>query len=144
MRLTVFTDYALRTLTYVALDRAELSTISDMSRAYGISRNHLMKVVRKLGALGYLTTVRGKHGGVKLSKAPEEINIADVVGDCEGSPELVECFRPNGGCAIEAACVLRSVLYDAHDAFMAELGRYSLRDLIEPQRKLRQLLDLSS
>lgn len=141
MRLTVYTDYALRVLIYAALKRPEVATINEIAQSYRISRNHLMKVVHHLGILGYLETVRGKGGGIRLAKAPSKINLAEVIRNTEEDLALVECFQPGPPrCCIQSECVLRAALRTALDAFLKVLNRYTLSHLIRPNRALRELL----
>jgi Rrf2 family nitric oxide-sensitive transcriptional repressor len=143
MRLTTYTDYALRVLIYVGL-KAELVTISEISEAYGISRNHLVKIVHDLGSRGYLRTIRGKHGGIRLAKPAMEIKVGELVRVLEEDMRLVQCFDPASpdGCCIEPTCVLRHVLHDALEAFLQELDRYTLADLLRPDRSLARLLTM--
>lgn len=139
MRLTTYTDYALRVLMFVALREDGLSTITEISNAYDISRNHLMKVVHELGVAGYLETLRGKNGGLRLARPADKINIGRVVRECEENTVLVECFQKGGGnCRIEETCVLRNVLRGALNAFFKELDRYTLKDLIKPRKELEK------
>lgn len=140
MRLTTYTDYTLRTLMYLGLRPDRLATIATIARSYGISENHLMKVVHQLGLAGYVETVRGKNGGLRLAKLPEDINVGEVVGRMEPDMELVACFRESGICAIQPSCVLKGALAEALDAFTAVLDRYTLADLIAPRAKLAGLL----
>lgn len=141
MRLTLYTDYSLRVLMYLGLKRDGLATITEISERYGISRNHLMKIVHQLGLLGYIETIRGKGGGLRLAKPPESINLGDVVRRTEEDLALVQCFDSAAPkCRIESACVLRSVLGDALGAFLAVLDQYTLADLIGPRRSLARLL----
>jgi Rrf2 family nitric oxide-sensitive transcriptional repressor len=143
MRLTTYTDYALRVLIYVGL-KAELVTISEISEAYGISRNHLTKIVHDLGSRGYLHTIRGKHGGIRLARPAPEIKVGELVRVLEEDMRLVECFEPVSpdGCRIEQACMLRHVLHGALEVFLQELDRYTLADLLMPDRSLARLLTL--
>ncbi len=143
MRLTQYTDYALRVLMYVGVKGDGLATIAEISAIYGISRNHLMKVVHALGERGYLRTIRGRNGGICLGKPANEIGLGEVVRMTEDDLALAQCFLPagDGSCRIEAACVLRHVLDDALTAFLTELDRYTLADLLEP-RPLARLLAL--
>lgn len=143
MRLTTYTDYALRVLIYVAIRGEELSTISEISESYGISRNHLTKIVHELGTGGYLETVRGKHGGIRLALAPERINIGEVVRYCEQDAILAECYEEGGHCAILKTCVLRQAFDKALKAFQRELNQYSLADLVKPKKQLAQILVFS-
>ena len=143
MRLTTYTDYALRVLMYVGV-KAELATIAEISSAYNISRNHLVKIVHDLGGRGYLQTIRGKHGGITLARPASEIGIGTLVRDLEEDMRLVECFGPpsTDGCCIDAVCVLRHILQGALEAFLQELDRYTLADLLVPDRSLARLLTL--
>ena len=142
MRLTTFTDYCLRVLIYVGIEHDRRVTIDEIAERYHISRNHLMKVVFRLGQLGYLETVRGKGGGFRLCMDPAGINVGRVVRETEEDLQLVECFGAGSLCVIEPACVLRTTLGRALGAFLAELDRTTLADLIGPQRELARLLSL--
>lgn len=147
MQLTTFTDYALRVLMSVGTKGdEELSTIADISEQYGISRNHLIKVVHHLSKTGYLSTSQGKGGGFRLAKPPSDIRIGDVIRDVENHFDLVQCFssRRNGECAIEPACVLKRLLREAMQAFFAVTDEYTLADLVRPRARLRRLLKVSS
>lgn len=140
MRLTLHTDFALRVLIQVALDDDRLTTINDVAKSFGISKNHLMKVVNDLSQKGYLDTVRGRHGGIRLKRPPHAINIGRVVRDMEDPVEVLGCLHRTGFCRIECVCVLRGAVSDATAAFMAVLDGYTLADLIEPRKALAQLL----
>jgi Rrf2 family nitric oxide-sensitive transcriptional repressor len=139
MRLTAFTDYTLRVLIYLGAHRGDvrLVTIGDIAAAYGISQNHLMKVVHHLGQEGYVRTVRGKGGGMRLARPPEQINIGDVVRGAEEDLAVVECFQPgNRKCPIVPVCLLRGGLRRAVGAFFSVLDGYTLADLVKPQSRL--------
>lgn len=140
MQLTRFTDYSLRVLMYLGAHPDRLSTISEVAASYRISANHLMKVVNHLAGVGYIGTLRGKGGGMRLSRAPHLINIGDVVRDCEDSLALVECFdRPDPVCPLQPGCTLKSVLSEARKNFLATLDNYSLQDMLgEHTRALLQ------
>jgi Rrf2 family nitric oxide-sensitive transcriptional repressor len=141
MRLTAFTDYCLRVLMYVGLKDDELATIDEIAERYGINRNHLVKVVFRLGQLGYLDTIRGKRGGVRLARDPTKINLSTLVRETEQDWTMVECFQERGcQCVIEPACVLRKALRQALDAFFATLDGYTLADLLKPSHNLQRLL----
>jgi Rrf2 family nitric oxide-sensitive transcriptional repressor len=143
MRLTAFTDYCLRALIFVALKGDELATIDEIAQRYRINRNHLVKVVFRLSQLGYLRTLRGKGGGIRLADDPAKLNLGKLVRQTERDFSLVECFKERDClCTIEAACVLKSALWKALEAFFAVLDGYTLADLIRPSRSLARLLSL--
>lgn len=144
MRLTVYTDYALRLLMYLAVKDDGLATISDVAASYGISKNHLMKVAHQLGTAGYIETVRGRGGGLRLGRAPREIGLGEIVRHTEPDMALVPCFDPvDGPCTIQPCCVLRNALQKAGQAFLKTLDLYSLDDLVKPRAPLRRLLALT-
>ena len=121
MRLTAFSDYTLRTLIYLALRPNELCTIDEIATAYGISGNHLMKVVQQAAQAGEVQTMRGQHGGLRLARAPETINVGTVLRRTEPDLNLAPCFGPDNECCIQPACVLQSALREALAAFLAVL-----------------------
>ena len=142
MRLTIFTDYSLRVLIYLGARRADarLSTIGDIAAAYRISGNHLRKVVHHLAQEGYIETSRGKGGGMRLARPPEEINVGTVVRGTEEDFALVECFEAgNRNCPIAPVCVLAAALDRALRAFFRELDGQTLADLLQPQAKLDRI-----
>lgn len=143
MRLTLFTDYTLRTLIYLAVRPERLVTINDIAEAYGISTNHLMKVVHQLATAGDVTTVRGQHGGLRLARPPSEINIGAVVRRTEADFALVPCFGSDSGCVIQPDCILAGVLDEAMRAFLAVLDRQTLADLLVPHVALREKLRIA-
>ena len=143
MRLTLHTDYALRVLMHVGVKGDTLSTIPEIVEHFDISRGHVMKVVHHLGQLGYLETIRGKGGGLRLARKPSQINVGAVVRDMEEELAVLGCLQGSEGyCRIEQSCVLRSALRDATNAFLAALDRYTLADLIKPRRLLTRSLGL--
>jgi Rrf2 family transcriptional regulator, nitric oxide-sensitive transcriptional repressor len=144
MRLTTFTDYSLRTLIYLALRPDRLATITDIAETYGISANHLMKVVQQLAQGGDIVTLRGQHGGLRLARPAREINIGAVVRRCEPDMTMAACFIGPGQCAIQPACGLTGVLTEALGAFLAVLDRYSLADLIRERDRLGALLGMDT
>jgi Rrf2 family transcriptional regulator, nitric oxide-sensitive transcriptional repressor len=144
MRLTVYTDYALRVLMYLALKDDKLATIAEISKSYGISTNHLMKVAHQLGVAGYVETVRGRGGGLRLARRIEAIGIGEVVRFTEPDMAIVSCLKPiDAPCAIRPACVLRQALQKSRDAFMGVLDDYTLSDLVQPRSRLIGLLAVS-
>lgn len=144
MRLTVYTDYALRLLMYLALKDDGLATIEEIAESYGISKNHLMKVTHQLGVGGYIETVRGRRGGLRLAKPAQEIGLGDVVRYTEPDFAIVMCLEPvDADCAVLPHCVLRRALERARDAFMKILDEYTLGDLVKPRSALRDLLAIA-
>lgn len=145
MHLTLHTDYALRVLMFVGVKGDALSTIGEIVEQFDISRGHVMKVVHRLGQKGYLETIRGKNGGIRLARKPGQINVGAVVRDMEEELDVLGCLE--GGeeyCRIQRCCVLRSALRDATNAFLATLDRYTLEDLSRPRRALARLLGLEA
>lgn len=142
MRLTVYTDYALRVLMYLAVHVEPKPTIGQIARAYGISRNHLMKVTYELGVAGFIETVRGNKGGLRLKRPAAEIGLGEVIRHTEPDLDLVPCFAQAGSdcCAISPACRLRGALNQARSAFMEVLDSYTLDDLVANGEALRALL----
>lgn len=144
MRLTTFTDYALRVLIYLGAAPEGFATIEQIAGGYGISANHLMKVVHRLGQMGCVATVRGKGGGLRLARAPESINVGEVVRRTEDGFKIVECFEQGtSDCAIAPSCVLKRALHEALDAFLGALDRYTLADLLKPRKPLAQVLRIA-
>lgn len=132
MRLTQWTDYGLRVLMYCAAQqgRASAPTIAEIATAHGISRSHLMKVVMKLSALGWLETTRGRGGGLRLMQPAEQIGVGQVVRQLEEDFRLVECFDlANNGCRLEPQCRLKGALQQALQAYMQVLDGLRLSDL---------------
>ncbi len=135
MRLTTYTDYGLRTLTYLALHPGG-STVREIAEVYGISRNHLVKVVHQLVQEGFVDAARGRSGGIRLAHPPKDIVVGDVVRRMEDDMRLVECFDTAGSCAIQPACVLKSALREALESFLRVLDSYTLADLSQPADRL--------
>ncbi len=130
MRLTLYTDYSLRVLLYLAYNKDKTVTISELADFYKVSRNHLVKVVHELGLNGYILTSRGKHGGIKLARAPEDIVIGQVVRTTEPDFDLLECFNEKADqCVITNVCNLKSVLFNARSNFLSDLDKYTLADV---------------
>jgi Rrf2 family nitric oxide-sensitive transcriptional repressor len=134
MRLTTFSDYALRVLMYAAAAGDRLITIEETAKVYNISRAHLMKVVNILTRTGYLKGVRGRSGGFTLAKPPEAINLGAVVRATEPDFALVECFATGNHCIITKRCQLPDVLNEALNAFVDTLHRYTLADIMLTRR----------
>lgn len=130
MQLTQFSDYSLRVLIYLArIPETSQATISEIAEYHKISRNHLVKVVNKLAATGFVQTLRGKGGGLKLGRPAHTIGIGEVVRITETNMDLVECFDPKSNqCCIAKGCALKSELYEARRAFMQVLDKYTLEE----------------
>ncbi|KPJ91671.1 MAG: hypothetical protein AMJ53_11095 [Gammaproteobacteria bacterium SG8_11] len=140
MQLTVHTDYALRVLIYLSIRPENIVTIDEITEFYEISRNHLVKVVHNLSSKGFISTSRGKHGGMQLSRPPEEISIGDVVRQIEANFDIVECFNPDSKkCRVVPICNLKSVLQQANENFLKFLEQYSLADAVKPNSQLHRL-----
>ena len=141
MQLTLYTDYSLRVLLYLGLNPKRMATITDIAGSYGISRNHLVKVVHNLALQGFINTTRGRGGGITLARPPAEINVGDVVRHTEMNFHLVECFdKERNTCPITAACFLKRALYEAQQAFITVLDRYTLADVLDNRDWLSAVL----
>ena len=169
MRLTNYSDYALRSLIYLAVrpDPSLLANISDIADSYGISKSHLTKIIYQLGQLGYIESVRGKNGGIRLARAPKDINLGVLIKQIEPDFNLVECFvvpvtgndseqdahqtdlpvtfieekhNKSLGCVISPVCHLKSVFFEALTAFINVLERYTLADILSNEDELATLL----
>ncbi len=143
MQLTLYTDYSLRVLIYLGIRPQYQATITEIAESYNISRNHLVKVVHNLGSLGYITTVRGRGGGMLLAHAPEDINIGEVVRKTEPNFDLVECFdKENNTCPISPCCALIKGLKVARRAFLDVLDGFTLADAVANREELAGFLDI--
>ncbi|KTC65983.1 DNA-binding transcriptional regulator (plasmid) [Legionella adelaidensis] len=142
MQLTQFTDYSLRALIYIALQK-ETCTIKDITEAYGISNNHMIKIIHNLSKLGLIKTIRGKNGGILMAVPPEMINIGGLIKQLEPHFDLVPCFnKEKANCCIAAVCKLKGVLYEAKAAFMEVLERYTLMDVLHNKNELSVFLNI--
>ncbi len=135
MKLTRYTDYAMRVLIHLGSSDDRLSSIAEIARAYDISQNHLMKVVQDLGRAGFVETVRGRSGGIRLGRAPTDIPLGKLVRHTEAGFDLVDCST----CKIAPACTLPRVLAEATRAFLGVLDQYTLADLLDHKLDLRRL-----
>lgn len=133
MHITRYTDYSLRVLMYLAVQGDRLATIQEIADSYEISKNHLMKVVHQLNKKGYIETVRGKKGGMRLHMAPEEINVGILVRETEHDLSIVECHSSKNACKISPVCGLQPVFKEALQAFLAVLDKYTLKDVMKDQ-----------
>lgn len=142
MRLTAFTDYALRALMRLASEPDRTFTTDEIARELDISRNHLTKVVRKLAEGGFIATRRGAGGGFRLARPPEEITLGEVVMLLEARHALVECFRADGGsCVLTPRCRLKTKFALAVRAFITELDRATLAECAYPEGRVQSPAD---
>ena len=142
MRLSLFSDYALRVMMFAALKEAPFS-LTEAAEAYGVSRHHLVKVVNHLAKLGYLETRRGRGGGIALALPADEVRLGQLVRRTETQTALVECFdKVRNTCPIDGACRLKGLLAGAAESFYASLDRHTLADLVAgaPRARLRRTL----
>ena len=130
MRLTTLTDYALRLLMYLAQRPERLCTIAEVAGSYGVSEAHMMKVTHQLGLAGWIETVRGKGGGMRLAHAPQDISLGAVVRSIEPDFFMVECFSTRNACVLTDNCKLTGVIEGALQSFMDHLNRSSLADIL--------------
>lgn len=133
MQLTRYTDYGFRILIYLALlPKDSLAHISDISETYDLSKNHVNKIVHQLGREQIIETKRGKNGGFKLAKKPEDINIGKTLLLLESTLNIIDCQSPY--CAILPACRLKHMFADATRVFLAELEKFTLEDVLSGQK----------
>lgn len=142
MRLTYFSDYAFRVLMYLAVMPGRRCTIREISDAYDISRAHLMKVVNLLTREGLVTAQRGPSGGLTLALPPDQIRLGDVIRKTEDDLGLVECFRPENSCRLTPSCALAPAISRALQAFLAELDKQTIADLVRKEQPIRRLLKI--
>ncbi|KKD62026.1 transcriptional repressor NsrR [Grimontia sp. AD028] len=138
MQLTSFTDYGLRALMYLAmLPPGELTSITVVTEKYGVSRNHMVKIIHRMSQVGYVEAVRGKNGGIRLGKPADTIVIGEVIRSLEPL-QLVNCAPQN--CHITPACRLKTAVAAALEAFLAEMDKYTLQDMVSGNNDLHHLL----
>lgn len=143
MRLSQHSDYAFRMLIHAALRAPELTTVSDVAGDFDLSVAHLHKVAQTLAEHGFLETVRGRSGGVRLAKSPEQIRLGRVAAVTELDFQIAPCMPPGeADCPIYEPCLLRNALSQAVQAFLDELNKWTLADLVRKRRPL--LLNLES
>ena len=139
MQLTLHSDYSFRILIYLASQREELTTIDEISSAYDISRHHLAQIVHKLGELGFIETIRGKGGGIRLALLPEEVNLGEVLKKMEPNFNIVECFnKKENTCKIHSVCKLKSLLNEAMLSFLSIFENKTLADILLTPKKLKK------
>lgn len=143
MQITTFSDYCLRILIFLAVSDGQQASSREIAERYEISVHHVAKASKWLVRQGYVAATRGKGGGLKLARNPEEIKIGEVIGRAETGLGLVECMRDGKGkCAIEGACGLAAILDEARDAFFDTLDCYTLADAVSKRKGLAKLLQL--
>lgn len=141
MQLTRQTDFAIRVMMYLGIQEdTQLVTINEIAENFAISRNHLMKIVHKLGKLGYIETLRGKNGGLRILKQPETINLGELIREFETTLEFIDCTKL--GCPIQGSCNLVPVMHQAQMAFLAIVDKYTLANLLTNAADLRHLLGI--
>jgi Rrf2 family nitric oxide-sensitive transcriptional repressor len=141
MQLTLYTDYSIRVLLYLAAKPESPSTITEIADSFGISRNHLVKVVHNLATKDFIRTTRGKKGGIVLERAPESISLGQLVRQTEPDFRIVECMGDvPSTCPIEEVCGLKGVLTMARDAFLRTLDQFTLADITQNRALLRPIL----
>jgi Rrf2 family nitric oxide-sensitive transcriptional repressor len=140
MHLTTFSDYSMRVMMYLGLQHGQLATIAEIAQAYHISENHLTKVVHQLALRGYVETVRGKGGGLRLARDPKTVNVGAMIRASEGEPSLLPCMDTQSDCCIQPACKLMGILREAQSALFNVLDKYTLVDLLSQQEPLARIL----
>jgi Rrf2 family nitric oxide-sensitive transcriptional repressor len=144
MQLTQYTDYSFRVLIFLAQKPSGLSTVTEIAAFYGISRNHLVKVIHNLASKGFIVTTRGRNGGMTLSRTPASINLGDVARQTEPNFSIAECFdREHNRCVITPTCTLKFIFRDAKSAFLSTLDKYTLADAIAGAAPFSALSDTS-
>lgn len=145
MQLTLFTDYALRSLMFLAAHPDKISSVKEIAEHYGISRNHLVKVVHKLAQLDYIESSKGKGGGIRLARDAKNIRLGDLVKQLEPM-KIVECFdNKTNTCRMTNSCQLKHYLHEAGQSFIATINKYTLADTVkdrtffEPQTRIKIL-----
>lgn len=139
MQLTRHTDFSLRVLIYLSLNKSEeLVTINEISEHFEILRNHLTKVVNHLAQKGYIETIRGKNGGLRLAKKPADIKLGDVVRSMEMNLDVINCSKPL--CPLINNCKLKCILNEAKHSFLKTLNNYTIEDLNEEPETIKNLL----
>ncbi|UPM55199.1 RrF2 family transcriptional regulator [Gottfriedia acidiceleris] len=138
MRLTTYSDYSLRVLIFLSSEPSEkLVNIKDIAEAYDISKNHLMKIIYNLGKMGYIETIRGRNGGIRLAKLPSEINIGEIIRKTEEDFNIVECFEHGNTCVITPVCSLKHIFNNALEQFLQVLDQYTLDDIVKNNAMLK-------
>lgn len=140
MRINRYTDYAYRVLMYLAVNDSQRATMAGIASYYGISHEHLRKVVHQLSTLGYIYTFIGKGGGMELKKSPDKINLGKLFMEFEGINPLIDCHEAD--CPLRLSCDLNHVFAKAQRAFLDEVKQHTLADLLRNTRMAKTLVDL--
>ena len=140
MQLNKYTDYSLRTLIYLGTFQDKLFTTDELSIGFSISRNHLVKIVHRLSQLGYIETVPGRNGGIKLAQTPSQINIADVIIKMESGFKIAECFELENHCNITPICELKGILKEGLNSFIKSIEKYTLADVLPQKTQLKKYM----
>jgi len=142
MQLTRHTDYAFRVLIYLSsTDKEGLCTVGEIAEALEVSLNHLTKVVQQLGKAGFIVTLRGKYGGIRLARSEQEISLGAVVRAMEATLDPVNCSQPL--CRLKVSCRLKPILNRAMESFIDTLNEYTLEDISQPQLQKLFITDLT-
>lgn len=145
MRLTLHSNHAIRLLMYCALRPGKVMRTADIARANRVSEHHLTKIAQCLAYLGVVETVRGRSGGITLAKAPEDINLGEVIRFTEDNLEIAECFNlETNTCPLAPECRFSKILQQALAAFLSVLDGYTLADLVMPGAQLKPLLGIDT
>lgn len=145
MHLTLYSDYSIRMLVYLGLRRGVVAPVHEIAEAHRVSHHYLLKVANELTGLGYIDSVRGRSGGVRLTRAPSSINLGALVRSTEPAGGVLDCVtNAKADCVIVPACRLRGVLAEAEAAFYAVLDRFTLDDLLGPSESLGRLLGVDA
>lgn len=143
MRLSAFSDYSLRVLMLLGTNTDRLVTVGEIARTHAISEHHLTKIVHQLGRAGFIETLRGKGGGMRLARAPHQITIGEVLRHTETDFSLVECFTTHSSCQIEPSCQLRPILDEALAAMLRVLDAYTLADTLRQAPDIHALVRIT-
>ncbi|MBY5779407.1 Rrf2 family transcriptional regulator [Rhizobium leguminosarum] len=136
MRLTRYTDYAIRVLIFLGAREGEICSIRSIATTFSISQNHLMKVVQDLAAAGFIDSVRGRNGGIRLPREASAINLGTLLRHTEGLTDLLDC----PACMVRSGCGMPSILTEATAAFVGVFEKYTVADLVRRRELLRSLL----
>jgi Rrf2 family nitric oxide-sensitive transcriptional repressor len=144
MQLTQFTDYSLRALIYIALKK-DICTVKDITEAYIISNNHMIKIIHNLAKLGLIKTTRGKNGGISMAANSLDVNLGALILKLESNFDLVPCFnKEKANCFIAPVCTLKNILHEAQNAFMNVLNQFTLADIVHNKIELKAFLNIHS